>query len=60
MSTNQPNIWSKQHLDELERIFPEIVGEKDTTELLLNSGKRVVVNHVRQRYTMAAQANVLR
>ena len=60
MSTNQPNIWSKQHLDELEKLFPESLGEKDVNELLMNSGKRVVVNHVRQRYTSAAKVHAIK
>jgi hypothetical protein len=59
MSTNQSNIWSKQHLDELERLFPEAINERDTTELLLNSGKRAVVNHVRQKYLIAAKVNAI-
>ena len=36
-------------LEELEAVFPEQVGTTDTAELLVNSGKRMVIHYLRDR-----------
>lgn len=45
---NKPKIPSYV-LEELEAVFPEQVGTTDTTELLVNSGKRMVIHYLRDR-----------
>ena len=47
--------WSREHLQVLEDTFPEAIGETDTNALLVSSGKRLVVHHVRQ--LLKAQEN---
>ena len=41
--------WTQGHLDELNKVFPEVIDNAEPNELLLNSGKRTVVNYVRQQ-----------
>jgi len=41
--------WTQGHLDELNKVFPEVFDNAEPNELLLNSGKRTVVNYVRQQ-----------
>lgn len=38
--------FTKEHLEYLEKTFPELTGETDTSTLLLQSGKRAVVKHI--------------
>lgn len=45
---NKPKIPSYV-LEELEAAFPEQVGTTDTAELLVNSGKRMVIHYLRDR-----------
>ena len=45
---NKPKIPSYV-LEELEATFPEQVGTTDTAELLVNSGKRMVIHYLRDR-----------
>lgn len=41
--------WTQAHLDELENNFPELLDEHEPNKLILNSGKRTVVNYVSNR-----------
>ena len=45
---NKPKIPSYV-LEELEAVVPEQVGTTDTAELLVNSGKRMVIHYLRDR-----------
>ena len=45
---NKPKIPSYV-LEELEAVFPEQVGTTDTAELLVSSGKRMVIHYLRDR-----------
>lgn len=44
-----PVKWTKAHLEELEKNFPELLDTSNTNELVLNTGKRTVVQYVRNR-----------
>lgn len=44
-----PVRWSKHHLEELERMFPERCTSGTGEELNFRSGTRAVLAHVRQR-----------
>lgn len=44
-----PVKWTQAHLDDLENNFPELLDEHEPNKLLLNSGKRSVVDYVRNR-----------
>lgn len=44
-----PVKWTQAHLDDLENNFPELLDEPEPNKLILNSGKRYVVNYVRNR-----------
>ena len=44
-----PVKWTQAHLDDLENNFPELLDEHEPNQLILNSGKRVVVSYVRSR-----------
>lgn len=44
-----PVKWTKAHLEELEKNFPELLDISNTNELVLNTGKRTVVQYVRNR-----------
>lgn len=47
---DKPTVaWTEKHLEELERVYPELVDETDTNKLLLNCGKRSVVEYVRNQ-----------
>lgn len=39
--------WSKEHLQLLEQMFPEVTDTVCTNTLLQNTGKRTVVNYVK-------------
>lgn len=39
--------WTAQHLEELEKVFPEITDTVCTNTLIQNAGKRKVVNYVK-------------
>lgn len=41
--------WSQAHLQELEKNFPELLDTSNTNELILNTGKRTVVNYVKNK-----------
>lgn len=41
--------WTERHLEELEKMFPELVDTIDSNKLLVNNGKRTVVAYVRQQ-----------
>lgn len=42
---NKPTVgWTQAHLDDLERMFPEIPYSGDVNELLVQSGKREVIS----------------
>lgn len=44
----KPTIgFTKEHLNYLEKIYPEITNETDVNTLLINSGKRAVIQHIR-------------
>jgi len=59
MATGKHNIWSKQHIEELERMFPEQIGEMNKDQLLMNSGIRYVVYHIRNTYEQAVKTNAV-
>ena len=44
-----PVKWTQAHLDDLENNFPELLDEHEPNKLILNSGKRSVVNYVSNR-----------
>lgn len=39
--------WTKQHLELLEQVFPEVTDTVCTNTLLQNTGKRTVVNYIK-------------
>ena len=41
--------WTERHLEELDRVFPELLDNSNTNDLILNTGKRTVVDYVRQQ-----------
>ena len=44
---NKPTVgFTKEHLNYLQKVFPELLNTTDTNELLVNSGKRAVVKHI--------------
>lgn len=44
-----PSIgFTRQHLEFLEKHFPEAIDETDVNKLLVNSGKRAVVKFIEQ------------
>ena len=44
-----PVKWTQAHLVELEKNFPELLDSSNTNELILSTGKRTVVDYVRNR-----------
>lgn len=40
-------VWTKGHLAELNKVFPEVYNTNCTNELLVQSGRRAVVHYVR-------------
>jgi hypothetical protein len=53
---NRMNIisvkWTQAHLDDLDNQFPEMVGDDSPNTLLVNSGKRCVVQYVKLKIKM--------
>lgn len=49
--------WNAQHLADLEAAFPEVIGETDTTKLLMSSGARAVVHFIRMQVLMQKEEN---
>jgi hypothetical protein len=54
MSNTQPVRWTQQHIDQLERAFPELLSESDATKLLVSSGSRAVVHYVKAKFNQQA------
>lgn len=44
--SNKPPIFTRQHFEYLNTVFPEETNSKDINELLQNSGKRSVVKYI--------------
>lgn len=42
-------LWTKAHLDELEKMFPECLSWDTTEELIASVAKRQVVDYVRKQ-----------
>lgn len=43
----KPNVgFTSQHIEYLEKHFPELVDETDVNRLLVNSGKRSVIKFI--------------
>ncbi len=46
--SNQPTVrWTQQHLEQLQKAFPELLYESDVNKLLVGSGARAVVHYVK-------------
>lgn len=41
--------WTDKHLEELDRIFPEVLNTSNINDILVNIGKRQVVDYIRQQ-----------
>ena len=54
MSNQPPVRWTQQHIDQLERAFPELLNESDATKLLVSSGARAVVHYVKAKFNQQA------
>ena len=54
MSNQPPVRWTQQHIDQLERAFPELLNESDATKLLVSSGSRAVVHYVKAKFNQQA------
>lgn len=57
-----PVKWTKGHLQELEKAFPELLDTSDVNKLILSTGKRTVVDYVKvqllhQEKRLNAEAN---
>lgn len=50
-------IWTPAHLEEINRVFPEVLTYKDTNELIENIGKRKVVQYIKDKVIRGANAS---
>jgi hypothetical protein len=52
----EPKVgFTRQHLEYLDKQFPELTDETDVNKLLVNSGKRAVVKYIEQLVTTNAK-----
>ncbi len=47
MSTVPVPIWRPEHIEHLEKMFPELIDETDVNKLLVNQGARKVIFYMK-------------
>lgn len=53
-------IFTKEHLDYLERVYPELVDISSKSEMAYHHGKRQVVQHIRHLILTAKKREELK
>lgn len=51
MGKEKTCIWTPAHLEEIDRVFPEMLTYESTNDLLVNLGKRMVVQYIKDKVT---------
>lgn len=39
--------WTERHVEDLEKVFPELVGNHDVNALLVSAGRREVIQYIK-------------
>lgn len=48
LNMQKPTVgWTDRHIEDLEKVFPELVGNQNVNELLVSAGRREVIQYIR-------------